>query len=299
MTENKNKVSFIFFGSSRLSVIVLDKLYELGLIPELVVTTPDQPVGRKLVLTANIVKRWAKEKNIKVLDPEKLNDEFIKQLQELNHDSNGNEISPVFLVASYGRIIPEKIIKLLSKGILNIHPSLLPKYRGPSPLPTAILEDTKKTGVTIMLLDKEIDHGPIVAQKEIVIDEWPEYEVFEEMMAKQGAELFAEIVQDWVEEKIEAKEQDHGQASYTKKIKKEDGLLDLSANEYDNFRKIQAYHQWPQAYFIHEHSGKKIKVKVTKASFSIGKLEILKVLPEGKREMNYQEFVRGYGEIKK
>lgn len=298
MIENKNKISFVFLGSSRLSVIVLDKLYELGLIPELIITTPDQPVGRKLALTANIVKQWAKEKNIKVIDPEKLDDEFIKQLQELNRDSNGNEISPVFLVASYGRIIPEKIIKLPSKGILNIHPSLLPKYRGPSPLPTAILEDTKKTGVTIMLLDKEMDHGPIIAQKEIVIDEWPEYEVFEEMMAKQGAELFAEIVHDWVDGKIKAKEQNHEQASYTKKIKKEDGLLDLSANEYYNFRKIQAYHLWPQAYFIYEHNGNKIRVKITKASFTNGHLEILKVIPEGKKEMSYQEFERGYGSIR-
>jgi methionyl-tRNA formyltransferase len=190
---------------------------------------------------------------------------------------------------------------------LNIHPSLLPKYRGPSPLPTAMLDDAKKTGVTIMRLDEEMDHGPIVAEEEVMVDEWHTYEDFEEMMARKGALLLARILPDWVAGKIKEVEQDHLDATYTKKIIKEDGLIDLAdlvpdapvEKAYAAFRKIQAFHQWPQAYFFIEREAKKIRVKVTQASFKKdatgkGRLIIEKVVPEGKKEMAYADFTRGY-----
>ncbi len=267
-------IKFTFFGSSRLSVIVLDELEKLGLLPVLVVTTPDKPQGRKLQVMPNVVKQWALSKGIPVLDSLKAKP----------------QAANVFIVASYGKIIPKEIIDMPPRKTLNVHPSLLPKYRGPSPLPSAILDDTKDTGVSIMRLDEEMDHGPIVAQKTIHVNEWPIYEDFEEMMAREGAQLLASILPDWAAGKVPEKEQDHSQATYTKKIIKEDGLLDLNADPYLNFRKIQAYHEWPQAYFMHKDK----RVKVTQASYKDGKLIIEKVIPEGKKEMSYKDFLSGF-----
>jgi methionyl-tRNA formyltransferase len=294
------KIKFAFFGSSRLSVIVLDELEKAGFIPACIVTTPDKPKGRKLTVTPNVVKEWAINKKIRIYDPAKLDAAFIEMLKKESCD--------LFIVASYGKIIPSAIINLPPHKTLNIHPSLLPKYRGPSPLPSAMLDDAKRTGVTIMRLDEEMDHGPIVAQQEITVEEWPTYEDFEEMMARKGAQLLARILPDWVAGKIKELEQDHSKATYTKKITKEDGLLDLNKLDYAAFRKIQAFHEWPQAFFFISKDGKKqrskdaekIRVKVTQASFkkdlqgNAGTLIIEKVIPEGKSEMPYADFARGY-----
>ena len=278
-------INLTYFGSSRLSVIVLDELLKFDLKPGLIVTTPDKPQGRKLEIKPNIVKEWAIAHNIP----------FITDLKEIPKENN-----ELFIVASYGKIIPNEIIELPKHKTLNIHPSLLPQYRGASPLPTAILEDTKLTGVTIMQLDREMDHGPIVAQKRVEILSWPTYEEFEEMMAIVGARLLVNIMPDWIDGKIKPIEQDHSKATYTKKIVKEDALVDLNdADQYKIFRKIQAYHEWPVAYFFIEHGGKQIRVKITEAEFEkaedgAGKLTIKKVIPEGKKEMTFESFKQGY-----
>lgn len=283
---NPSLVSFAFFGSSRLSVIVLDELLTLGLTPSFIVTTPDKPQGRKLVLTPNVVKTWAQEHSIEVFTPTKLDATFLDLLKSKPVDT--------YVVASYGKLFPEELLYIPRRKTLNIHPSLLPKYRGASPLPSAMLNDDKHTGVTIMRLDYEMDHGPIIAQKEVIVSEWPLYEDFEEQMAREGARLLATVLPEWVAGKIEEKEQDHSSATYTQKITKEDGLIDLAGNGYDNFRKIQAFHQWPQAYFFIEKNGKQIRVKVTQATFGSGKLSIEKVIPEGGKEMSYKDFRSGY-----
>ncbi len=278
--------TFAFFGSSRFSVIVLDELYALHLKPTYIVTTPDKPRGRKLILTPNVVKTWAIEKNIPVRDPETIDRDVIESLKKDPCD--------IFVVASYGKILPAALINIPPHKTLNIHPSLLPRYRGASPLQSAILDDTKNTGVSIMEIDEEMDHGPIIAQKETNISEWPTYEEFEERMAREGAQLLAMILPDWISGAITKKEQDHGAATYTKKMTKEDGLIDLAADPYLNFRKIQAYHEWPQAYFFIERNGKKIRIKITSASYSDGKLIIEKIIPEGGKEMSYADFRNGY-----
>lgn len=284
--KDTSEIKYVFFGSSRFSVLVLDEMKKAGILPIAVVTTPDKPQGRKMIVTPTEVKVWAQKRNIPVYDAEKLDDTFADNLTKLNCD--------LFVVASYGKIIPAKIIDIPKHKTLNIHPSLLPKYRGASPLQSAVLDDAKDTGITIMRIDEKMDHGPIVAQEKVHIDEWPVYEEFEEMMARVGGKLLAQTIPKWIVGNIKESEQNHDEASYTKKIIKEDGLIDLSADPYLNFRKIQAYHVWPQAYFTIEHNGKSMKVKVTLASFENGKLKISRVLPEGGKEMSYDDFVRGY-----
>ena len=291
------KINFTFFGSSLFSIYALDELFRLGFVPYCIVTTPDKPQGRKLTITPNVVKSWAIEHKIKVYDPEKIDAKFIKKLEGEISDSNIAS-NHLFVVASFGKILPKDLIDMPVRGTLNIHPSLLPQYRGASPLQTAILNDTKKTGITIIRIDEQMDHGPIVAQKIIDIakniGEWPTYEVFEQTMAEEGARLLASILPDWASGKIKEVAQDHQSASYTKKISKDDGLIDILDDPYTNFRKTQAYHLWPQTYFLIDKDGKKLKVKITVASFSGGELKIEKVIPEGSKEMTYTDFVNGY-----
>jgi len=279
-------MNFIFFGNSRFSVFILEELFQAGFKPYKIVTTPDKPEGRKLILTPTPVKIWAQKNGIQTYEPERLDAAFTDVLNK--------EAADLFIVASYGKIIPEAILDMPKHETLNVHPSLLPLYRGPSPLPTSILDDAKETGVTIMRIDKEVDHGPILAQKKITITEWPTYEAFEEMMAREGGKLLAETIPGWGAGKIKEQEQDHSRATFTKKVKKEDGLIDLSGDQYSIFRKIQAYHEWPQAYFLHKTASKEIRVKVTRASFLGGKLNIERVIPEGGKEMDYKDFLHGY-----
>ena len=298
-------IPFAFFGSSDFSIYVLDALKAKGFLPSLIITTPNKPRGRGLALTPTIVKLWAQKNNISVLDPAKFDDAFLEQLKKYSIGSlnppAGGARWPLFVVASYGKIIPEAIIDLPEHKTLNVHPSLLPKYRGASPIQSAIIDDAKDTGVSIIRLDKEMDHGPIVAVENIHFDEWPIYEKVEEKLGVIGGDLLAKILPDWIDGKIKEVEQDHSQATFTKKIVKEDGLLDPADlkpdaptdRAYLAFRKIQAYHSWPGAYFFVERKNpsKKIRVKITSASWHDNSLVIEKVIPEGKREMLYKDFL--------
>jgi methionyl-tRNA formyltransferase len=287
---------FAFFGSSKLSVTVLDELAKLGRSPSFIVTSPDKPQGRKLLLQPNIVKKWAAEHSITCYNPARLDDAFTSVIREAAEKSQ----TELFVVASFGRILPKTIFDLPKFRTLNIHPSLLPKYRGPSPLPSTMINDDKKTGVTIMKIDAEMDHGPIIAQKPVTVSEWPIYEEFEEMMAREGARLLNETIPKWISGEMIEQPQDHATATYTTKILKNDAELPCPEQDapedkqYEMFRKIQAYHEWPQAFFIALRNNVKVRVKITAASFTNGRLQIEKVIPEGRREMTFNDFLHGF-----
>lgn len=279
-----NNLAMVFFGTSEYSVMVLERLKLTKIIPKLIVTTPDKPQGRKLILTPPPAKVWALENSVPVAQPEKLKDQkFIESLKKIKPE--------VFVVIAYGKIIPQEIIDIPRRGALNIHASLLPKYRGASPIESQILADDRNTGVTLMQIDAEMDHGPIIAQRIVRLSDWPPTtEELGQALVKTGADLLIEILPDWIAGQIKAKPQDHAQTSYTRKIEKSDGLIDLKDNPYKNFLKIRAYTDWPTAYFFTERNGKQIRVIIKKAIFKDGKLEILKVVPEGKREMDFSNF---------
>lgn len=198
-----------------------------------------------------------------------------------------------FLVASYGKILPKEILALPKKGCINIHPSLLPKFRGPSPYVSAILADERQTGVTVMLMAEKMDAGPILAQAriEIAAEDWPPKGLMlSQMLFTEGINLLAEILPDYLSGKLVAEEQDHAQATYTKKFTDADALVDLTDDARRNFLKIRAFDKNPRAYFM---TPKGKRVIITDAEFKNEKLEILKVLPEGKKEMAYEEYLRG------
>lgn len=196
------------------------------------------------------------------------------------------------LVCSYGKILPRKILDLPRRGVINIHPSLLPRFRGPSPYVSAILADEHVTGVSVMLLEEKMDAGPILAQARIDIEEadWPPQGlVLSQMLFTEGVNLLAEILPDWLSGKLEPVAQDEALATYTKKFNDEDALLDLGLPR-EAFLKIRAFDKSPRAHFITE-KGK--RVIVTEAAWEDGDLKILKVLPEGKKEMSFDDYQRG------
>ncbi len=279
---DNNKIKIGFFGTPELSLITLNELKSAGYTISFVVTVPDRPQGRKMIMTASPVKQWAIQNGIEVLQPDKLKSEdFVNKLRAFNAD--------VYVVMAYGKIIPDEILNIPKYKSLNIHPSLLPKYRGSCPIETAILNDDKNTGVTIIKMDKEMDHGPILAIKEVALDEWPiNADILGKTLVMAGSKILVNILPKWIAGEIEEIEQEHDKATYTKKITKEDGLINLNDNPYNNYLKINAYHGWPSAYFFIDKDGKKIRVKITKASFENGNLIIEKVIPEGKGEIDYK-----------
>ncbi len=279
-----------FFGTPEYAVTTLEALHNAQFTISFVVTMPDRPQGRNLVLTPPPAKVWAHKHNIPVFQPEKLKDEeFVKNLASFDCD--------VFVVIAYGKILPENILKLPKAESLNIHASLLPLLRGSCPIETAILQDMKKTGVTIIHMDTDMDHGPIVASQEVTVTPWPpRASVLGKEIVEAGASLLISILPQWVSnfkagvphETV----QDHSKATYTTKIRKEDGCINLNDDPYTNYLKIQAYDGWPSAYFFMNKGGKDIRVKITEAEYIEGKLIIKKVIPEGKKEILYSDLVR-------
>lgn len=300
--ENTEKIKFVFFGSSKFSCIILDELEKAGLLPSLIVTGIDKPQGRKLVLTSPPTKMWADGREIPCLQPAKISDEAFQKLLKAEASAG----SDLFIVASYGKIIPRKILDIPTYSTLNVHPSLLPKLRGATPIQSAVLSENE-TGVSIMLLDEEMDHGPILAQEVFKPEKndgnakmggrgenWPPYaDELEEKLAGLGGALLAKIIPEWIEGTITPVLQNHAEATYTKKITKEDGLINLEDDAEKNLRKIRAYAGWPTAYFFLEKGAKKTRVVIKEAELVDGKLVIKKVIPEGKKEMSYEDFLRG------
>lgn len=269
MKSLQTNLSWVFFGTDIFAVKVLETLALNNLLPGLIVTTSDTHQGRHLTLTSPPVKLWAEQNNI----------EFVQSLSSI-------PFSPysLYLVASYGKIIPEKVFDLPKHGTLNIHPSLLPKYRGASPIQSAILNGDTETGVTIMMIDKEVDHGAIVAQDTLTLSGEETFENLRDSLAKLGAELFTKILPNWLDGKIEAKEQNHAKATFTKKITKQDGEIKLVDDAVLNYRKYRALSPKPGCYFFNA-SGKRVIIK--KAQFKNGKFTPLRVVPEGHKETNY------------
>jgi methionyl-tRNA formyltransferase len=279
------QTKFVFFGTDPLAKDILDTLKSGGYLPALIVAGQDTLDNKKNIILPT-EKVWAQENNIEVFQPEKLTSEVIQKLSTYNAD--------VFIVASYGKILPNTLLALPKHGVLNVHPSLLPILRGPSPMRSAILNDIRDTGVSVMLLDDKMDHGPILAQKKVSVAPWPERgSIVDKTLSKVGAELLLEVLPKWIAGTIVPVEQDHSNATYCKEFEKKDGLIDLSGDAYKNYLKICAFDGWPGTYFFVSHNGRDIRVKITQAEFIDNKLVIKKVIPEGKKEMLYTDFLKG------
>lgn len=287
--NHNSKITFVFFGTGDFAVTVLEELEKASCVPSFVITTPDKPKGRGLKMASSPVKEWAEKKSIPLIQPDKLNENVNFELQTVKAE--------FFIVADYGKIIPKSILEIPPHGALNVHPSLLPKYRGSSPIESQVLAGEKEIGVSIILLDEEMDHGPILAKRELEIpnskSQIPKALELEKILAETGGKLLAEIIPKWLAGEIKPLEQEHAQATYTKKLEKFDFSVDLNDKPEKNFLKIRAAGRTFDAFSITERKNKKIRVIIKNAELENGELKILRVVPEGKKEMNYNDFLRG------
>ena len=284
-----NFPNLVFFGTDEFAVTVLETLAEAKVSPTLIITVPDKPQGKYLQLTPPPVKIWAEKNNIPYCQP--------SSLQTIPYKLQANSYK-LFLVASYGKLIPPTIFNWPKFGTLNIHPSLLPKYRGPTPIQSAILDGVTETGVTLMLLDAELDHGSVLQATSYKLQAQNFVEVRDDL-ACLGAQLFLDTIPLWVTGEIKAIPQDQAQATFTKKIKKKDGEVNLFQGDTLGdkgvalYRKFLAYQDWPGVYFFIERNGKKTRVIITAARIVDNHFVIERVKPEGKKEMSYADFHRG------
>src|SRR6056297_260688 len=193
-----------------------------------VVTKPDKPVGRGQKMKSTPVKKLSQKENITILEPGKIS----------NIKSKIKKIEPdLGIIAAYGQIIPKEILEIPKHGFLNINPSLLHKYRGPTPIQAAILSGDKKTGVSIILMDKKIDHGSIVAQKEIEIKKPTYKELFKEL-TKVSKNLIVKTIPKWIDNEIKPEKQDENKASYTSLLSKEEEKVDWKEKAIEIERKV-------------------------------------------------------------
>ena len=303
--QNKiDKLNFAFWGTPDVASETLEILKENGYMPSLIITSPDAKRGRGLYLQASPVALFAEQNKIPCLKPEKLTDgkkeEIYNVLRTLGRsDGDGQRkfsaenfrgeqnIIDFFLIVAYGKILPEKIINMPKFGSINIHYSLLPKYRGASPVESAILNGETETGVTIQKMAFKLDSGPIMAQEKVAILSDEKAPELRQRLIKLGGELLVKILQtpsaSGHSPFTGGEEQDESKATYCKKINKEDGLLNLNDEAVKNYNKFRAYASWPRTFFF--KNGK--RVIITKVRLENNKFIIEKIIPENGKEINY------------
>ena len=277
-------MKIIFFGSSSYVIPILEVLrknFDLALV-----ITTERLAFRGEALEAPVINYCIKNK-ISYISVSNLSDPKVnRQLSNVN--------CQLAVLADFGLIIPEKILNAFPKGIMNVHPSLLPKFRGPSPVQTAILNSIKTTGVSIMKIDKEIDHGPILGQEKAEILTTDTAESLSKRLFAKGANLLPKTLDKYLKDNLMLQAQDHAKATFTKPLNRQDGYVDIAKikdqkSKIELNREIRAYFPWPGVWF---------KTKLN------GVEKIIKLLPEdklqveGKKPIPYKDFLNGYPQIK-
>ncbi len=268
-------MNIVFFGSGKFGLPILKKLNEVFDV-KAVLTREDKPAGRGGKITPTPIGQLSQDLGLRIIKYKKLDADFLKiNLEILNVD--------LFVVVSFGEIIPKQFLTLPKFGAVNIHPSLLPKYRGASPMQSAILNGDDKTGFTIMLLDEKLDHGPILFTKEILLSKKDTYESLSKKLSLLAASLLPKVLEDFINKKILPKLQNDAIATYCNQIKKEDGYFSI-----DNLpppeklnRMMRAYYPWPGVWT--RFKGK--IVKFLPSGF---------VQMEGKNKIKIKDFLNGY-----
>jgi methionyl-tRNA formyltransferase len=237
----KNKIKIVFFGTSDFSVQILKSLLYYNYDVVMAVTQPDGKVGRKQEVVSSPVKRVAKIENIRIIQPDKLRKNFIyRELKNVNPD--------MFIVASYGNILPKELLEIPKFGSINLHASLLPKYRGASPVQSAILSGDSETGVTLMLMNEKMDEGDILAQEKIVISENDTVSSLMIKLGDLGGKLAIKALPKWVDGKIKSQKQNNNEATYCWMIRHDDGQIDWNQPAEKIYRQWKALQPWPGIY---------------------------------------------------
>lgn len=276
-------MKIVFFGTPDYVIPILKALskhYEIASV----ITQAPKPVGRKQLLQYSAVDTWAFKHKVAIFHS---TGEFVKK---------GNSAELGILVA-YGEKIPKNVIDSFPHGILNIHPSLLPFYRGASPVQAAIASGDNQTGVSIIKMDEELDHGSIVAQfkEEILADDTTA--TLRARLFSRSAEVLLELLPAYLAGKIKLREQDHAKATFSKSLKKEDGFLDLKKTKLQEAERfIRAMDPWPIAWTLLrlDSSGQAKRMKILKSHIEEGKLVLDEVQLEGKNPVSWKQFKEAY-----
>lgn len=292
----------IFFGTPEFAVPTLKALISKKEKIVLVVTQPDRPKGRGKIIQPCEIKKTALEYGLNVAQPEKLRDEsFIKMLKELDPEFG--------VVVAYGKILPKEILEIPQYGCINLHASLLPKYRGAAPVQWALIKGEKVTGVTTMLIDEGLDTGPVLLQREVPIEDEDNAQSLAHKLSTIGAELIIETIEKMRRKEIKPEPQ-KGEPSYAPQLRKEDGKINWNLSALEIFNLIRGTYPWPCAYsFLKNERVKIIKAEVLEGVASAGSvvkaknelivgtgdglLRILLIQPEGKKVMTAKEFLTG------
>ncbi len=305
----------IFIGTPDFGAIILEKICESKYKPILVITSPDKPVGRKQIITPPPVKVMAEKYKIPVSQPERI----------MNYELGIRNLKPdLIIVAAYNQIIPKEILEIPKYGCLNIHPSLLPKWRGPSPIQYAILSGDEKTGVTIILMDEKTDHGLILVQKSVKIEEKETAKNLHDKLANLGADLILEIILKWQQGSIKPKTQNDTEVTFSKILVKDDGRINWGKSAEEIEREIRAFDVWPGSFTFWEKNSQSLRIKILKArvfnktkhslTYPIGKTVVVpqneigvqcgkdflvleKLQLEGKKEISSEDFIRGFSDF--
>jgi len=299
-------LNLVFCGTPRFAVPTLDKLVDAGFHLQLVVTQPDRPKGRGLEPSSSPVKQRAVQLELPIAQPESIrnNNEFRDQLSALKADA--------IIVVGYGRIIPQWMLDLPPLGNINLHASLLPKYRGAAPIQWAIARGETITGVTTMKIDSGLDTGDILLQREIPIASSDTAETLTPRLSAVGADLTVETLRQLGDGKIHPRPQDHRRATLAPILKKEDGLIDFSLPATEILNRMRGFQPWPGAYT--RFRGKNLQLwgaAGLNRSLPLSEMmvagdhllagcghgsaiELLEVQLEGKKRTSAADFIRGY-----
>lgn len=308
----EDKIKIVFMGTSDLAGIILESLIDSPYKLSAVVTQPDNENKSRKIKIVSPVKETAEKNKIKVFQPAKLDEGFINELKDIDPD--------LIVVAAYGKILPKKILEIPKFKSINVHASLLPKLRGPSPIQNSLIQGDNKTGITIMAMDEGIDTGDILSQKEINIKEDDDYITLTSKLAVAGASLLIKTIPKWIDHKIKPKKQDNDSATLCQLIEKSDGRIfwDKNTTEINNL--FRAFRVWPGIFTFWDKSGTLKKISLTSISTvntrdaedhklgevflnenkdvciqaSKGAIIINKLQLEGKKEIEVSSFINGY-----
>ncbi len=309
--HNSKDTRIIFLGTPDFAIPSLEALLKANYSLVAVVTRPDEPVGRDQVITPPPAKVFAQSAGILVFQPEKLSlDYWIENIPEAD----------CMIVAAYGKLIPGTIIGKFPLGALNVHPSLLPRLRGPSPIQSAILNGEKETGISIILLDDLMDHGPILGQTIFPLFPKIGYRELHDFLAKESAGILINTFSQWIDKTIQPIPQNDDRATYSKILKKDDGRVNWSRPAEEIERMVRALEVWPGSWSIWATDKKIYRIRIEEADtqseespygspghvwkkdesgFPLiktgkGSLVLRKVTIEGKKALSAQDLLRGY-----
>ncbi len=307
-----DKLRIVFFGTPEFAIPSLEALLSNGYEPLLVVTNPDEPAGRKQIITSPPAQIYAKRHHIPIFQPAHLAQEFINIPD-----------ADLFIIVAFGSMIPQALIDKPRYGALNIHPSLLPRWRGPSPIQSAILHGDVKTGVTLIQIDKLMDHGPILMQENFSLTEkkWV-FPQLHDALANLGAKMLINVLPQWIDGTLIATPQDDMRVSYCKLLKKDDGRITWSRSADEIERMIRAYTPWPSAWTLWPGRDKIYRIRIDEANVisdecSVGSpgyvwqtnsaslliktgkgtLDVQKITIEGKTTLDAYSFLHGNPEL--